>query len=110
MATRCTIKIIGDNENQYFYHHWDGYPKGVGYDIFNYLNIKDKWDFSEIVKEMNSGYVGDDPTYEPSEGIHGDENYIYVINCNKKEFICYKNNKLTWNECEIFIDENIVII
>ena len=110
MATRCTIKIISDSDIQYFYHHWDGYPKGVGYDIFNYLSIKDNWNFYEIVKDMNSGFVGDDPTYDPSEGIHGDENYIYVIDCKQKKFTCYKNEKLTWNECDIFKEENIVII
>ena len=112
MATRCSIKIIGDdNKVQFFYHHYDGYPSGVGIDILTYLEERNQdYDFDKMVIDINSGFVGADPTYEPSEDIHGDENYVYLIDCNSKELKCYKNTKLSWNECDIFIEENLVEI
>lgn len=112
MATRCPVKLIGlnDNEIQYFYHHFDGYPKGVGLDIKEYLEDKEVWEFNKIICDINAGFIGADPTYDMSKQIQGDENYIYLINCSNKEFKCYKNSKLTNNESDIFIDDNIVLI
>lgn len=112
MATRCTVKLVGlgENEIQYFYHHYDGYPKGVGQDIMEYLKDKEVWDFKKIICDINAGFIGADPTYDMSKSIHGDENYIYLINCLTKEFKCYKNSKLTNNENYIFVDDNLVNI
>ena len=33
MSTRCQIKITYLNQSVLLYHHWDGYPEGVGLDI-----------------------------------------------------------------------------
>ena len=41
MSTRCNI-LIGDRQ---FYHHWDGYPDGVGADL------------AYFIANVNAGYL-----------------------------------------------------
>ena len=53
MATRATIRVAKREEGVSFseepkntivdiYHHWDGYPEGLGVTLASYLNDKNK--------------------------------------------------------------------
>lgn len=88
MSTRCNIMIEREG---YFpvilYHHHDGYPQGVGYDLHTRLkNIEGGWYQQEIanslVKDLND-------EYEITSCVHGDIEYLYVINCKEKTLKCY---------------------
>ncbi len=92
MSTRSNI-LIG---NEQFYHHWDGYPEGVGQDLAYFLaNINaghlKAWNGSleklaEYVRYNGiPGRLGTDRgvdkayEYEPEPGLHGDIEFLYLI-------------------------------
>ena len=100
MSTRAHIRIIEDYEQIMLYHHSNGYPEGVGSDLKKFLqeNCKDYWDNCEIANGLVKGGVKHayksaisrkyeitpDDGYEITTSLHGDEDYIYVIDCDKK--------------------------
>ena len=97
MSTRCHVIVKGsENEPQdqwaYIYHHHDGYPEGVGKDLgkafeekikSNVLGHKYTWEnVIEIITNI-------DDEYEVDNGIHGDEEYLYVVTLERdKEGVC----------------------
>lgn len=105
MSTRAHIRIKDGDEQIMLYHHHDGYPEGVGRDLKKFLSEKFKnwWDACEIAnglvkggvrherKSLLSGKVeiSTDDEYEITTCLHGDENFIYIIDCDKKELKCY---------------------
>ena len=108
MSTRCCIEVVqtfgngeGDNRKScMLYHHHDGYPEGVGYDLKRRFKpqttFKSGWDIDCIVNEL---IKDQDDEYEFTAFKHGDIEYLYVINCNEQTIKCY--------ECQwIFEDEN----
>ena len=103
MSTRAHI-LIKDREEQFkLYHHWDGYPEGVGKDLKRFLSMyyKDcRWDAEIIANNLVKGELKDsannsDNAYEITSCIHGDEEYVYVIDCKSKTIKCYKHG---WDE------------
>ena len=105
MSTRSNIIIYKDwNSVEDFnsdnvcqlYHHYDGYPEGVGADLNAYI--------SDILKSSNADILNspselanylcsiEDDTYE-NEGheifLHGDIEYLYVIDLSNKTLSCY---------------------
>lgn len=105
MSTRAHIRIKDGDEQIMLYHHHDGYPEGVGRDLKKFLqeNCQNYWDACEIANGLVKGgikhehkglYSGNvevraDDEYEITTCIHGDEEFIYVIDCDKKELKCY---------------------
>ena len=93
MATRSNIVIKSGKKKTYLYHHWDGYPEGVGEDLKNYLQNRNKeMNGEEITKELLDGIEGKlgdekdegkDKAYKKTDGIHGDVEYIYTIDTDK---------------------------
>ena len=92
MSTRCHVIVRnGKNENKekwnYIYHHCDGYPSGVGKELSDILTkIHDKGisrnDFNANFITENILNYSDE--YECDNSIHGDEEYIYLIDVEHK--------------------------
>ena len=96
MSTRCCVKVMRDFENDRkeivtLYHHHDGYPSGVGFDLLKrsekWKNGNYPWDIDTIV---NSLIKDDKDEYEYTAYNHSDIEYMYIINCNKKTIKCYE--------------------
>lgn len=123
MSTRATILIKSEKQNEQvrIYHHWDGYPEGVGADLKHYLKevgffdakIKGYPYFNAylIANDLIKGKCGiidgkPDMGYELTSCQHGDEEYAYLIDCDNKTLKCYK---VGWDEFE-WKEENVVEI
>lgn len=96
MSTRANIAIKGDFDDViYFYRHSDGYPEGTLPTLKTFLKWRKEGKISENV-EQSSGWLillgnqeygspesPDDDwkvgAYEPSTGIHGDIEFLYLI-------------------------------
>ena len=60
MSTRSQIKISYLHREVLLYHHWDGYPKGVGTDLIRRQKELNTWDgnilVNNLVKDINANY------------------------------------------------------
>ena len=87
MATRCQIKVTYLQQSVLIYHHWDGYPEGVGFDLIKRQKNLKTWNGNVItnalVKDLNDDY---EVAYE----VHTDLDYWYEIDCNRKTIRCWK--------------------
>ncbi len=89
MSTRATIKVTKNNETLYrIYHHCDGYPEGVGAELLYFFsNVEDEyWSSSKLEGILDS------EAYEfeyNNVDMHGDEEYEYEIDLDKKTISCY---------------------
>ena len=89
MSTRAHILIIGGSEKFYLYHHYDGYPEGVGKDLKKYLNnLKWTWYPDDIANDLVKGHI--DEGYKITSCLHGDEEYLYLIDCDVPQLAGYK--------------------
>ena len=82
MSTRSNtiVKNMKTDEKVYLYRHCDGYLEGAGFDVLDALNKfvtlgKENTiqNIAEFIKEKCDG------TYEDTDSIHGDIDYLYVI-------------------------------
>lgn len=97
MSTRAHIRIIEGDGQILLYHHCDGYPEGVGSELKQFLK---KYKYGWYAESIAKGLVTmknewNDFPYEPAICLHGDEEYIYVIECDKQELTCYSHK---WDE------------
>ena len=104
MSTRANIIIKDNNSKLFFYRHSDGYPEGTMPTLEKFLNlVKEKrirsnvnqasgWliligaeEYGKSLKSLRENpadinminwEVG---AYEPTTGIHGDIDYLYII-------------------------------
>ena len=86
MATRSHIVVRNPKEEpqkwKYIYHHWDGYPDGVGKELRNQFTgvIPSKGPDEKYTKEKVIDIITDiEDDYRQDSGIHGDEEYVYVF-------------------------------
>jgi len=100
MSTRANILVREHNEQCYVYHHCDGYPSGVGIDLKKYLATVRYWYCEDIVNDLIKGEKLNDNGYEWTSCVHGDEQYFYLIDCDKKELHCYEDKAFN-SEVEI---------
>jgi hypothetical protein len=101
MSTRANIKIVGESyQTTILYRHCDGYPLGLGAELddfvanHGYEPIYTDAYAKEIIKSL-----GEDIEFTSS--IHGDIEYLYVINLVEKKYSMYKvtyDYTKTWNE------------
>lgn len=84
MSTRCHVIIRETEETDnaiylctehYVYHHFDGYPDGVGEELKKILESCPSYDWETIMEKI----LDYSDEYEEDNGIHGDEEYIYEI-------------------------------
>lgn len=94
MSTRASILVKEGDEKCYIYHHCDGYPDGVGLDLKEYLEKISSWYMEDIVNELIKGKCANDSTYEWTSGVHGDESYFYLIDCDNKVLKCYTESRM----------------
>ena len=109
MATRSAAIVIADGRvSEYFYRHWDGYPKAAGADLLRTAETLN-WNIDLIIKVLegksdevedrlkteyaDSIAVGLPRTgYEPAGSLLlTDLDYFYVIDCDEKHVRCYEN-------------------
>lgn len=89
MSTRCQIKITYKNQSILIYHHWDGYPEGVGKALVKIQKQAVKtWNGNTFVNELVK--CANDNGYEVAFNIHTDLDYWYEINCDFKTIKCWK--------------------
>jgi len=100
MSTRCHVILEKkDCETEFVYHHFDGYPEGVGEELVGLLKKYNKqhWEPVAIANWLEK----QDDLYEPDDGIHGDEEYVYVIDCDKHTLQCFEYCNGIGAECKI---------
>ena len=109
MSTRCNIIIKDGAERIYLYHHHNGYPMGVGTELQDYLQRKygetwrKFWCGTSIANDLVKGHINyplarephEDDEYEVTYGLHGDVEYVYVINCRARTIRCYS---IPWDD------------
>ena len=111
MSTRSNV-IIGDVQ---FYHHWDGYPEGVGADLAYFIaNVNagylPAWNKSigklaEYVRYNGiPGRLGSERgadtayEYEEEQGLHGDIEFLYLIEGTEGDYRLYCVD--VWKYCK----------
>lgn len=99
MSTRSEVKIIGEYQTIRLYHHHDGYPEGVGFDLMNrfYDKMQD-WRNFEFDSVVNQLVKDANDEYEVTQYNHTDREYEYEINIPNKTIKCF--------ECDWYDDEN----
>lgn len=98
MATRSVVIVKDNDKENWIYHHWDGYPEGVGFDLVKrskkFKSYEDKWYGDDItnklVKDTND-------SYEITNGYHTDIDFLYVIDCQEEKIKCFRITKYGWN-------------
>ena len=114
MSTRAYIRIKKDGEDAVqFHHHCDGYPSGVGSDLVNLLRrYIGEWSPVKLGTFINK----EDDDFEFIDcGPSWDHEYLYLIDCNKKELSCYykgitsrgENQEDYFLADKLFIEDNI---
>ena len=86
MSTRCNIIVKDKYDKFWLYHHCDGYPEGVGADLvkrFQGLFEKDEKYFAEDI--CNELIKDSSDNYELTGGEHGDIEYLYTLDLERKE-------------------------
>jgi hypothetical protein len=134
MSTRANIIIKDKYSTLFFYRHSDGYPECTGEDLKEFVKGYDRktgpghmrsnvsqsagWlivrgyeEYLQFKGEPGMGWkVG---AYEPTEGLHWDVEYIYIINLEEQKLEClvpdwdlsddnYKPSLLNTHPCEEF--------
>ena len=113
MSTRCNVIIKDEYDKLYFYRHSDGYPEGamptlklfidwlkdgkirdnVG-QAAGWLIILGAMEYDSIPGYARPDYYGSPKdfkcgAYEPTTGIHGDIEFLYIIDLKAKTVGCY---------------------
>lgn len=87
MSTRAAIVIKDAKNKNNLYRHSDGYPEGLGEEIKEFLDeYKEAESISAdaLAMDMHREEIAS-PTY----CIHSDEEYLYIIDCEKRKLTCY---------------------
>ena len=102
MSTRASI-IVKDSKSKYnVYHHCDGSPDGVGKELERVYRNCDPIDAAEAKKRL----LEYDDEYRDTSYIHGDEEYIYVVDTDERKIECYSvTGKYFMNASERVIEE-----
>ena len=117
MSTRCNIIVTDYGVRHYLYHNSDGYPSGVGVQL---KKCAKRW-FpggygcrtwpSLVANQLVKYEIGlNDKTYEITSGLHGDVNYLYVINLKARTIRGYRVERWDMKISEIVRRENLVRI
>lgn len=109
MSTRCQIKVTYLQQSLLIYHHWDGYPEGVGFDLIKRQKQLKTWNGNVITNELVKDK--EDNGYEIAFQVHTDLDYWYEIDCNRKTIRCWKvKGYLLSDHAEVEKGEEITFI
>lgn len=107
MSTRSEIHIYGKRNELYgemnepfirLYHHFDGYPNGVGCSLMEEVYPKlmsSNINTAEDIAYFLASHIEDG--YEFTEGPHPDIEFLYEINVPAKTIKCFKGHYKTHN-------------
>lgn len=98
MSTRCNIVLKTGRrffKDIYLYHHHDGYPEGVGADLVE--RLKDHFTGLRVEDIANKLVKDLDDEYEITTCLHGDIEYLYVIDEEDKS-LYYKPVDFGWDD------------
>ena len=87
MSTRSQIKVTYLKQSVLLYHHWDGYPKGVGKDLIRRQKQLKTWNGDILANDLVKDLADE---YEIAFQVHTDLDYWYEIDCNRKIIRCWK--------------------
>ena len=113
MATRSNIIIRKKNKEgigvyQQLYHHYDGYPEsGVGEELQEYVNNVPKRNCLSARGFANYLNKQDDSYEIEGKGklnIHGDIEYLYVVDLDAQKIFCYDIFLFTEDEISDDVD------
>lgn len=93
MSTRANIKIVEGEKVTWLYHHHDGYPTYLGaflmWRLYNKLNNQNCYlNTYDIVNGLIKDKVDDE--FEYTSEMHGDIEYLYVIDVDKRTLKCFE--------------------
>ena len=102
MSTRSEIHIFGKTGEPFIklYHHYDGYPNGVGCFLMEevYPKLMSSNDNTEAdIAQFLVDHEADDE-FEYTVGIHSDIEFLYEINVPAKTIECFKGHYRTHNK------------
>ena len=112
MSTRAHIRIKSGDEQIMLYHHHDGNPECLGVNLKSFIEEHYKpgrLPFTYVANDLIKGKIRhciyniwtgkeeikSDDEYEVTTRIHGDEDYVYVIDCEERSIRCYRHY---WDE------------
>jgi hypothetical protein len=88
MSTRSIIRIIDRNGTNDLFHHYDGYPSGVGaelmYYIYPLIQRYNHYRWKDLFTILNKA----DDDYRIATGVHPDIEFMYIINLKTKKIQC----------------------
>ena len=109
MSTRCNIIIKKFTNEVVLYHHYDGYPRGVGIDLVRMFEDDFKKSSKIYIDDVVNKLIKneDDKGYEWTTGLHGDIEYLYTIDCDAKTITCedadnWGTELKVWNKRDMF--------
>ncbi len=81
MATRAHLIIKDkDGDERFIYHHWDGYPEGVGKEVREFLHLE------EVANIFNA-----------QEFCKAIEPYLHFILNDRKELVPFQHHGVAMN-------------
>ena len=81
--------IIKDKKDMAkLYHHFDGYPAGVGAFLMEHVYPLLQHSNSETVESLAKFLAKEDSGYVPTTGFHSDIEYLYIIDITRKQIKC----------------------
>ena len=95
MSTRCQIKVTYLKQEVLLYHHWDGYPEGVGFDLIRRQKKLKSWDGNILINKLVKDTTDE---YEIAYLIHTDLDYWYEIDCDRHTIRCWKVKGYTMSD------------
>ena len=95
MSTRCQIKVTYLNREVLLYHHHDGYPEGVGFDLIQRQKKLKSWDGNILINKLVKDTTDE---YEIAYLIHTDLDYWYEIDCDRRTIRCWKVKGYTMSD------------
>ncbi len=96
MATRCNIVIKRGEDEILIYRHWDGKPSVTGVELLKICQDSN-YDIFGIIQSMAR-----DGQYELTQHKHGDAEYEYTIDIDRKEITAFQIPYEIWIKSDEF--------
>ena len=77
------------------YHHHDGYPEGVGFNLIQRQKKLKSWDGNILINQLVKDATDE---YEIAYLIHTDLDYWYEIDCDRRTIRCWKVKGYTMSD------------
>ncbi len=96
MATRCNIVIKRGEDEILIYRHWDGKPTVTGVELLKICQDSN-YDIFGIIQ-----FMARDGQYELTQHKHGDAEYEYTIDIDRKEITAFQIPYEIWIKSDEF--------